>query len=211
MMKTDLKPGHILAGLAVFLTIAAMMIAGCTDSTEGGQVQTATLQAAQSGHTTSTVVPGTTSVPPPQKTALQTTASQPSSTIVPADTPDPSERAFPNGILIDGIRDITKGDPLVVSGRTSLPVGTDLIVKIVPVKMDKGIIAGDFGNLEKSAVTTVTKGSANGNRFSVTIVTGDLPVADHIVFVSDKNDEPAGSSSEPVGITSSSVFNIIAR
>ncbi|MDD4137757.1 MAG: hypothetical protein PHT99_07705 [Methanoregula sp.] len=209
-MKTDLKPGHVLAGFAVFLTIAAMMIAGCTDATEGRQVQTATLQAVQSEHTMSTVVTGTTSVPAPQKTALQTPTSRSSSTIVTTGTPDPSEQAFPNGILIDGIHDITKGDPLVVSGRTSLSVGTDLIVKIVPVKVDKGKIVGDFGNLEKSAVTTVTGGSANGNRFIVTIETGDLPAADHIVFVSDKNDEPAGSSSEPVGITSSSVFNIIA-
>jgi len=197
-MKTDLKPGHVLVCLAVFLTIAAMMIAGCTDSTEGLPDQTATRQVAQGGHETSTIGTGTTSVPP-------------SSTIVPSDAPDPSERAFPNGILIDGIRDITQGDPPVVSGRTSLPVGTDLMVKVVPVKMDKGIIAGDFGNLVKSTVTKVVGGSANGNRFSVTFETGDLRAADYIVFVSDKNDEPAGSSSEPVGITSSSVFNIIAR
>ena len=210
-MKTDLKPGHVLVCLAVVLTIAAMTIAGCTDSTEGLPDQTATLQAAQGGHETSTIVTGTTSVPQSQKTTLQTPASQPSSTIVPSDTPDPSQRAFPNGILIDGIRDITQGDPLVVSGRTSLPVGTDLMVKVVPVKMDKGIIAGDFGNLVKSTVTKVVGGSANGNRFSVTFETGDLRAADYIVFVSDKNDEPAGSSSEPVGITSSSVFNIIAR
>ena len=210
-MKTDLKPGHFLVCLAVFLTIAAMMIAGCTDSTEGRQNPATTIQDRQSGHATSTVVTGTTSVQAPQKTALQTPTSRQSSTIVPADTPDPSERAIPNGILIDGIRDITKGDPLVVSGRTSLPVGTDLIVKVVPVTMDKGTIAGDFRNLEKSTVTKVVGGSANGNRFSVTFETGDLPAADHIVFVSDKNDEPASSSSEPVGITSSSVFNIIAR
>lgn len=211
MMKTDLKPDHVLTCLAVFLTIAAMMIVGCTDSTDGRQVQTTSTQAEQSGHVTSTVVTGTTSVPAPQKTALQTPTSRSSSTIVTTGTPDPSERAIPNGILINGIRDITKGDPLVVSGRTSLPVGTDLIVKIVPVKMDKGKITGDFGHLEKSTVTNVVGGSANGNRFSVTFETGDLPAADHIVFVSDKNDEPANSSSEPVGITSSSVFNIIAR
>jgi hypothetical protein len=210
-MKTDPEPGRVLACLAVFLTIAALMIAGCTDSAEGLPDQAATLQDTPGGHTTSAPVTGTTSAPAPQKTALQTPASRPSSAIVPADTPDPSERAVPEGILIEGIPDITRGDPLVLSGRTSLPAGTDLIVIIVPVIMDKGTIAGDFGNLEKSAVTKVTGGSANGNRFSVTFETGDLPAAEHIVFVSDKNDEPADSSSEPVGITSSSMFNIIGR
>lgn len=210
-MKTDPEPGRVLAGLAVFLTIAALMIAGCTDSAEGLPDQAATLQGTPGVHITSAPVTGTTSTQAPQKTALQTPASQPSSAIVPADTPDPSERAIPEGILIEGIPDITRGDPLVLSGRTSLPAGTDLIVIIVPVIMDKGTITGDFRNLEKSAVTKVTGGSANGNRFSVTFETGDLPAAEHIVFVSDKNDEPADSSSEPVGITSSSLFNIIGR
>jgi hypothetical protein len=208
-MKTDLKPGHVLVCLAVFFTIATIMIAGCTDSAEGRQDQTATIQDTQSGHATSTAVTGTTPVQAPRKTALQTPTS--SATGVPAAASDPSERAVPNGILIDGIRDIPQGDSLVVSGRTSLPVGTDLIIKVVPVTMDKGKIDGDFGNLEKSAVTKVTGGSTNGNRFSVTFETGDLPAADHIVFVSDKNDEPADNSSKPVGITSSSVFNVIAR
>ncbi len=210
-MKTDQKPNHMLIGLAVLFTIATLMIAGCTNSTEGRQDQTAKIQDTQSGYVTPTVVTRPTSVQAPQKTALQTPTSPPSTTVVPADASDPSERGVPNGILIDGIRDITKGDPLVVSGRTSLPVGTDLIVKVVPVTMEKGKIAGDFKNLEKSAVTKITGGSANGNRFSVTFETGDLPAADHIVFVSDKNDDPANSSSKPVGITSSSVFNVIAR
>jgi hypothetical protein len=210
-MKTDLQPGHILIGLAVLFTIATMMIAGCTDSMDGHQNQTITAQDTQGGHTNSTVAAGTPSAQVPRNTVLQTPPSTPSATGVPSAASDPSERAVPNGILIDSIRDVTQGEPLVVSGRTSLPVGTDLIVKVVPVSMDKGTIAGDFGNLEKSAVTKVTGGSTNGNRFSVTFETGDLPAADHIVFVSDKNDNPANSSSKPVGITSSSVFNIIAR
>jgi len=210
-MKTNQRSGQVLACLAVLFTIATLMIAGCTDSTEGLPDQTVTIQAAQSERTTSAIATGTTSARVSRNTVLQTPASQSSSTIVPTGTPDPSERAIPNGILIDGIRDITKGDPLIVSGRTSLPAGTDLIVKIVPVTRGTGIIAGDFGNLEKSAVTTVTGGSANGNRFSVTFETVDLPAAEHIVFVSDKNDEPTVSSSEPVGVTGSALFAVIAR
>jgi hypothetical protein len=210
-MKTNQRSGQVFVCLAVLFTIATLMIAGCTDSTERLPDQTATIQAAQSEHTTSAIATRTASAQVHRNTVLQTPAFQQSSTIVTADTPDPSERAIPNGILIDGIRDITKGDSLIVSGRTSLPVGTDLIVKIVPVTMDTGTIAGDFRNLEKSSVIKVTGGSADGNRFSVTFETGDLPAAEHIVFVSDKNDEPANSSSEPTGVTGSALFAVIPR
>jgi len=210
IMKTNQRSGHVLVCLAVFFTIATLMITGCTDSVENRQDQTATIEATHSEHTTPMEVTRTKSAQGSRNTVLQTPTSQLSS-IVPADTPDPSERAIPNGILIDGILDITKGDPLVVSGRTSLPVGTDLIVMVVPVTKDKGKIEGDFRNMEMSTVTKVVEGSANGNRFSVTFETGDLPAAEHIVFVSDKNDETADSSSEPSGVTGYSLFVVIAR
>jgi hypothetical protein len=201
-VRPDKKPTPVFTGLAVLVTITALMIAGCTDSPESHQGQTTTIPETQAGHMTPTM--SLTRTIPVQ-------VSQPSTTIVPADTSDPSERAIPNGILIDGILDITKGDPLVVSGRTSLPVGTDLIVMVVPVTWAKGKIEGDFGNMEMSTVTKVVEGSANGNRFSVTFETGDLPAAEHIVFVSDKNDETADSSSEPSGVTGYSLFVVIAR
>jgi hypothetical protein len=201
-MTQDRKPNPVLAGLAVLFTIAALMIAGCTDSPESHQGQVITAPETQAGYVTPAIT-ATGTIP--------VQVSQTSTTTVPADTSDPSERAIPNGILINGIRDITAGDPLVVSGRTSLPVDTDLIVIVVPVTMDSGKITGNFKNRELSAVTKVTAGAANGNRFSVTLDTGKLEPAEHILFVSDKNDEPADSSSEPVGVTGSMLFNIIDR
>jgi hypothetical protein len=201
-MTPDRKPNPMLAGLAVLLTITALMIAGCTDSPESCQARAITTIETQAGLVT------------PEITATRTIpvqVSQPSTTIVPVDTSDPSERAIPNGILINGIRDVTAGDPLVVSGRTSLPVGTDLIVIVVSVTMDSGKITGNFKNRKLSAVTKVTTGAANGNRFSVTLDTGKLEPAEHLLVVSDKNDEPADSSSEPVGVSGSVLFNIIGR
>jgi hypothetical protein len=201
-MNQDRKPNPVLAGLAVLFTIATLMIAGCTGSPGSDQTRAITTPETQAGHATPPIT--TTRTIPVQ-------VSQPSTTTVPADTSDPSERGIPSGILINGIRDITAGDPLVVSGRTSLPVGTELIVIVVPTTMESGKITGNFKNRELSAVTKVTAGAENGNRFSVTLDTGKLEPAEHILFVSDKNDESADSTSEPVGVTGSTLFNIIGR
>lgn len=201
-MRPDQKSTPVFTGLAVLVTIMALMIAGCTDSPESHQGQTSTLPETQAGHITPTMS---------MTRTIPVQVSQPSTTIVPADISDPSERAIPNGILIDDIRDIAAGNPLVVSGRTSLPVGTDLIVIVAPATIVSGKITGNFENREMITVTKVTGGAANGNRFSVSLETGNLQPAERIVFVSDKNDEPADSSSEPVGVTGSALFNIIAR
>ncbi|MDO9323340.1 MAG: hypothetical protein Q7T80_00100 [Methanoregula sp.] len=210
-MKTDQRSGHVLVCLAILMAIATMIVIGCTDSAQNPQEQVAVTGGKPGEHSTAStgVTTKATVTTSPQKTVPQTPVSRPSTT--PAGTPDPSERAIPNGILIDGILDITAGDPLVVSGRTSLPPGTNLIVKVVPVIMNKGTMAGDFRNPEKSAVTKVTAGSTNGNRFSITFETGNLPLAEHIVFVSDMDDEAAGSTSEPTGVTGSALFNVIGR
>ena len=202
MMNPDRKTNPVLVGLAVLVTIATLMVAGCTDSSGSQQGQATTIPETQAGHVTPAIS---------MTRTIPVQVSQPSTTIVPADTSDPSERAIPSGILIDGIRDITAGDPLVVSGRTSLPVGTDLVVIVVPATMESGKITGNFKNRELSTVTKVTAGAANGNRFSVTLETGNLQPAEHFLFVSDKNDEPADSSAEPVGVTGSVLFNIIGR
>jgi hypothetical protein len=211
-MNTDQKPDPVLTGLIILFTIAIILIAGCTGSPEVRQDTAVTIQAPQGEAVTAPdVITGTPAVTAARKTAAQTPASQPSATVIPSGTSDPSEQAVPGGILIDSIRDITAGDSLVVSGRTSLPVGTDLIVQVVPVIMDKGIITGDFKSVEKSAVTKVVKGSANGNQYSVTFDTADLPQADHIVFVSEINDDISGSNSAPKGVKSSILFNVIGR
>ena len=166
----------------------------------------------QNGHPAAgtPVTTGTITAPSPQKTLPQATVPQSIAAAVPTRISDPSDRAVPNGILIDGIPDITAGDPLVVSGRTSLPVGTDLIVQVVPVTMNNGKIAGNFRNVEKSAVTKVAGGSANGNRYSVTFETGNLLPADHMVSVSPREGQAADGTG-PSGVNGSYMFAVIAR
>jgi hypothetical protein len=132
-----------------------------------------------------------------------------SGTAVTAGTSRLSDAAAPGGILIDAIRDITSGDPLVVTGRTNLTVGTDLIVKVIPSSMDSARIANDYQNPEIAEVTKVVEGSGSGNRFSVSLDTGHLPAAEHIVVVSDVKGSAAGSDAKPGSFTGSAMFNII--
>lgn len=209
-MKTNLKPYPVPVCLALIITIAVLAVAGCTDSPHAQQDQMPVTGEIQSGHsvTGTTVTTMTITVPSPQKTLPQAPAPWSTTPAVTTRISDPSERAIPNGILIEGIHDITEGAPLVVSGRTSLPVGTDLIVKVVPVTMDMGKIAGNFSNVEKSAVTKVAGGSANGNRYSVTFETANLLPADHMVSVSPRGGE-AAEGTGPSGVNGSYVFAVI--
>jgi hypothetical protein len=133
-----------------------------------------------------------------------------SGSAVTAGTSRLSDNAAPGGILIDPIRDTSAGDLLVVTGRTNLTVGTDLIVKVIPESTDSARIVGDYQNPENAAITKVVKGSGSGNRFSVSFDTRLLPPAEHIVTVSNVKGNAAGIDSEPGTVTGSYLFNIIA-
>jgi hypothetical protein len=114
------------------------------------------------------------------------------------------------GILIDPIPDTNRGDLLVVSGTTNLSVGTDLLVQVLPVSLQQGKITGDYQHPENVVMTKVVKGSGVNNRFSASLDTGALPLADHIVTVSNGKGNAAGIDSVPGTITGTEVFNIIA-
>jgi hypothetical protein len=113
------------------------------------------------------------------------------------------------GILIDPIGDTPAGTLLEVSGKTSLPVGTDLLVRVVPVLTSNGRLSGDYQNPENAAVTTVVNSTGTANRFSVQLDTRLLPMADHIVTVSNMQGAAAGIRSEPGTINGTLVFNMI--
>ena len=115
-----------------------------------------------------------------------------------ADTSKSADRTVAGGILIDPIYDTTAGDLLVVTGKTNLSAGTDLIVKVIPASMENSQIVGDYKNPEIEAVTKIVKGSGPNNLFSVSLDTRTLPLSDHIVTVSDGT------------VTGTAIFNIIA-
>jgi hypothetical protein len=134
-----------------------------------------------------------------------------SGTAVAAGSTHLSENAAPGGILIDAIRDTPAGDPLVVSGRTNLTVSTDLIVKVLPVLMDNGRLTGDSAHPEIATMTKVVAKNGSANGFSVSLDSRILPLADHIVTVSNVKGGAGGIDAEPGTITGSYVFNIIAE
>jgi len=119
-------------------------------------------------------------------------------------------RAVAGGILIDPIRDTARGKLLEVTGGTNLSVGTDLLVRVVPVITENGKLTGDYQHLENMVMTKVVKGSGVNNRFSVNLDTRFLPVTNHIVTVSDIKGKPAGVDSVPGVFTGSQIFNILA-
>jgi hypothetical protein len=116
-----------------------------------------------------------------------------------------------NGIAIDPISDTIQGTPLTVTGSTSLPAGTALLVRIVPASMDAATFLHDYQNPEKSTEITVAKGDKTNNRFWVTLDTHDLALRDHIIFISTREDTATGSAaSGSGGWTGSAIFNIIS-
>lgn len=121
-----------------------------------------------------------------------------------------SDKAAAGGILIDPIRDTISGKLLEVTGGTNLSIGTDLLVKVVPVTVQNGKITGDYQNPENAVMTKVVKGPGVNNRFSVNLDTRLLPVTDHIVTISNVKGTATGIDFEPGMVTGSQVFNILA-
>lgn len=126
-----------------------------------------------------------------------------------ASEPAGRDRIAVQGIIIDPIRDTPAGAPLTVSGKSSLPAGTDLLVQIIPVAKESTKITGDFQHPESIATTKVTVGKGTNNLFSLTIDTGILPPAEHIIAVSTVKSGAAGTNPRPGDITGSAIFNIL--
>jgi hypothetical protein len=202
------KPGPAVSGFtgpaAILAIIAILLVTGCTGSDPQQQELKGGQQAAVTAAATRTTTFPSLHEPPVQATVLPSAAAA----AVP-DPSDPFERGVPDGILIRGIRETTAGDPLVVSGRTSLPAGTNLIVRVVPVIMKNGRIAGDYSIVERRAETIVTQGSSNGNRFSVTIDTTGFSPADHIASVTSAGDEAVSGGKEPSGVNGTVLFAVL--
>jgi hypothetical protein len=127
-----------------------------------------------------------------------------------ANTSRHSDMAAAGGILIDPIADTSAGKLLEVTGGTNLSVGTDLLVRVVPVITENGKLTGDYQHPENVVLTKVVKGPGVNNRFSANLDTRFLPVTDHIVTVSNIKGNTAGIDSVPGVFTCSQIFNILA-
>jgi hypothetical protein len=85
------------------------------------------------------------------------------------------------------------GDQFLITGTTSLPVGTTMFWQII---QDKGTIPDsiDMTGMGIMANNAVTKGDGSGNRVSLAVDMGDFPPGKYIAVVSDmKGDMAAGN------------------
>jgi hypothetical protein len=147
-------------GLVMLITIAILMTAGCTDSTPGQQSQDTIAREMQRENPAAamTVATGITTAPITQKN----------------NEPAPPTGSSDGVILLDPVSDRYDGQEYLITGTTSLPVGTDLVLQIrpdtgtPPTGYDKEAVGSGAGStawiIEGNGTSnrTVIKGSMSG-------------------------------------------------
>ncbi len=124
------------------------------------------------------------------------------------DTPVQATITGSDFIKIDPIGDRSSGDPFLITGTTSLPVGTAVIWQVSPPSFltnpnQTGSATGMM------ATTQVTKGKGDTNRVSFAVDTNSLLPDQYYVTVSTG----IGNLSQefkPEGLTGSATFNILS-
>ena len=178
-MKTQERSGCGLICLVLLVTIATILLAGCTDSGQDQQNQvtpTGTQQIEKTTmHTTSTT-----------KTV---TGAAPYKTAQPVSTPVSSTGV----IKIDPISDKNTGDTFTLTGTTSLPAGTSIFWQILP---DTGTPPTGLDKESQMSVAgnyMVSKGDGALNRIALTIELGRLVPGKYVAIVGKmKGDETSG-------------------
>ncbi|MEN6611010.1 MAG: hypothetical protein ABFC24_09205 [Methanoregulaceae archaeon] len=180
-MKTRQKPGLMLACLAVLIVAATIAITGCLESTPG-QVTATNEKRSENPAADPAFTPGATTGPALLKTAQPTPASVASAPVIKFDPL--------------GIRKI--GGPLIITGTTSLPAGTDLFWQIRP---DTGTPPTGLDMSSRMCImenNLVTEGKGTLNKVSLTIDTNKL-VAGKYVAIAMKMKEDPGSGHIVIG------------
>jgi len=178
-MNIHRKPGIGLISLVLLVTIATILLAGCTDSSQDRQSQVAPTGTQQIEKTTmhTTATTKTVTGAAPQKTAQ------------PASTPVSSTGV----IKIDPISDKNTGDTFTLTGTTSLPEGTNIFWQILPdtgtppTGLDGDSMMSVGGNYQ------VTKGDGTSNRIALAVDLGRLVPGKYVAIVGKmKGDETSG-------------------
>ena len=179
-MTSPRKPGTGLICLVLLVTIATILLAGCTDSVQNQQGQVTPTGTQQIEKTTmrTTVTTKTVTIAAPQKTTQ------------PVSTPVSSTGV----IKIDPIGDKKTGDTFTLTGTTSLPAGTNIIWQILP---DTGTppagINGD-SMMSVGGNYQVTKGDGTSNRIALAVDLGRLVPGKYVAIVGKmKGDETSGT------------------
>jgi hypothetical protein len=156
------------------LIVATLVIAGCLGSAPGPVTATNEKQSEHPAAGT-TVATKTTALPSPMKTAQ----------------PTPAPGLSTAGIAIDPIGDKKTGGTFLLTAKTSLPVGTNLIWQIIPdsgtppTGLDRNSMMSVGGN------NVVTKGDGTANRIAQAVDLGRLVPGKYVVIVGEMKGDPS--------------------
>lgn len=171
-MKPRKNPGHRLAFLAVLIIAAAIAVTGCLESGSGRMASVHGTQA-ENPAAAQNVTAGATTGPAP-------------GTVQPPGVTVPSAMV----IQFDPVRGKKIGDPLVITGTTRLPEGTDLFWQIRP---DTGMpptgidMNSRMGIMENNRVT---KGRGAVNQVSLTVDTNKLVAGKYVAIAMTMKEDP---------------------
>lgn len=110
-------------------------------------------------------------------------------------------------IRIRAIDDRTVGDQFLITGTTSLPVGTMLIWQVMP---STGTVPAtlDMNARGIMANNAVTKGDGEENRVSLAVDTADHPPGEYIVIVGEMKGDMATGDIRIGDLVGSALFNL---
>jgi hypothetical protein len=179
-MENHQKSGNGLTCLAIILTLAVLVSAGCLDSAQKHLDQTIPANEKQAGN-------------PAPGTVLATKATY--AATAPQKTPPPvSAPVSSTGVItLDPISDKDTGDSFTLTGTTSLPAGTNIFWQIMPdtgtppTGLDPDSMMSVGGNYQ------VIKGNGTRNRISVGVELGRLVPGKYVAIVGKmKGDQTTG-------------------
>lgn len=111
-------------------------------------------------------------------------------------------------ILISAIGNKKIGDQFLISGTTSLPVGTNLLWQVIP---ESGTPKTSIDMTEEKgimAINGVTKGDDTSNRISLAVDMVGFPAGNYIVLVSEMKGDMSAGNITTGDLTGSALFTV---
>lgn len=182
-MTFHVKPGAGLVCLVLLVTIATILLAGCTDTARDQQDQVAATQPAADP------APGTAAAtrPTTHPATVKTTPAAPapfSSTGV---------------IKIDPIGDRKTGETFTLTGTTSLPAGTSIFWQVLPDTGTPPTGVDPDSRMSVAGNYQVTTGDGPLNRIAISIDLGRLVPGRYVAIVGTMKGDPAAKPVFEIG------------
>jgi hypothetical protein len=182
-MTFRLTPGAGLVCLVLLVTIATILLAGCTDTAQDQQGQaTATQPAADPAPGTAAATRPTTH-PATVKTTLAA----------------PAPFSSTGVITIDPIGDRKTGETVTLTGTTSLPAGTSIFWQILPDTGTPPTGVDPDSQMSVAGNYQVTRGDGSLNRIAISIDMGRLVPGRYVAIVGKMKGDPAAGPVFEIG------------